>query len=281
MPPANKLQKSHREWAVILIKFNGELTKRTMKKILLLIAFLAVVTSCDKSTDATIDPQSVELKVSQTQQLTTNGDAVSDWTSSDTFVATVTSEGMVTALHVGQATIWATVYGKKQSSAIRVVPTYNSFSEPLIDWGLSRAAIKEREKRTFDQETESIVLYKEPRTLGVVYLFENDRMTASGVVLPLSFDPKELVGFLNERYSLKGQSGDLYIWQSKDNSVMVAVGVESVGIIVAYVPISKSATAGAARLIQENRSVIEPLNRYSDQELTDIKAALREATCVD
>lgn len=227
-----------------------------MKKLLLFVACAIIAMSCtDDQKKSKLSPSEMELKFLKTQQINTDGAAASNWSSSDTYVASVSNDGLVTAMHIGQAVISATVDGKKQTCKVTVTPTFNSFLEPFTDWGASKANIKQKEKRTLESEDDETLTYKEPRTNGLLYLFENDKLTVSGVVLPLLFDPEELVTFLSERHTVKGEIEDFFVWSSNDGKSVIIVKVETIGTLIAYGPMTDGAASSVQELMQLTRDL--------------------------
>ena len=102
------------------------------------LAAMALVASCDKSTaptsiapvaSMTVSPASASLSAGQTVQLTatprdSQGNPLSGrvitWSTSDATAATVSGSGLVTAVAVGGATITATSEGKSAGAVITV-----------------------------------------------------------------------------------------------------------------------------------------------------------------
>lgn len=252
-----------------------------MNKLMLFVACVAILAGCkaEQKETAKLSPEVVELKATQTHQLTvTEGATASEWSSSDTFVSSVTSSGLVEAKHIGEAVISANVNGSKLSCKVTVSAKYNSFNEPLMDWGASKATIKQKEKRTLENDTEDALYYKEPRTNGILYLFEKDKLITAGLVLPLKFDAEELVGFLTERYTIVGESDDLFLWLSKDGKMTIAVGVETVGVLVAYIPNTKGSSVDMAKLQQiKNLPLATKIALYSTQEIESVRATMAKA----
>lgn len=142
--------------------FNSNPNKRmkTMNKKILskivaaaVLAMGTVLTSCDDNKDNAIwwsdvpyidgtQNHAATLELGQTLQLkatTRDGEAV-EWTSSNPAVATVTADGLVTAVALGEATI--TVYPKEFDYAANgnyIVVTVVDNSLPLVDDGIDQS----------------------------------------------------------------------------------------------------------------------------------------------
>lgn len=112
------------------------------------------------------------------------------------------------------------------------------FIEPILNFGASRATIKEQEKQPLFGEDANGVMYQGSNKELIFYLFENERLIASSIILPLSTNPEKVFDFLSSRYDIIGEMDKYLVWESKKRQLTIPVSVEIVGIIVMYMPTS-------------------------------------------
>ena len=168
-----------------------------MKKIFMFSAIaLTVLSSCSKN-DSPGSPQfletSITLYADQSQRLF-DGEIV-DVETSTNFIATVSSNGMVYAHHVGEATISS----GSQSCRVTVRPRYNLYADPYLEWGASRSQVQSR-LGTADSDNGEMLMYRLERDMAAAYAFENNRLAGVMVVVPIIYS-STLVDHLLERYN--------------------------------------------------------------------------------
>lgn len=226
-----------------------------MKKLLFLmvmsLSMVAVLIGCEKKDEKSklsLSSTSVEMKFGEFKSLMVMnvgvGTSAVQWMSEDDFVATVDQSGNMKAEHIGTTNVVATVDGEHLSCAVTVVATYNSFVEPVVEWGASTSTVKSAEKRVLLEEQAGLITYKDPKIESIMYSFEGNKLTASAALVSLDFNVKELVTFLSERHTALGTSGDMSVWRSKDGKTGIVVSVERYGMLIMYIP-SDSASAPA------------------------------------
>ncbi len=162
----------------------------------------AMLFTCCENSKMKISPSDVTLHFEEELVLTVI-DNHSDvtWTTDDEFVASVKSNGIVTAEHVGTTTITAKDGKNEVYCSVSVTPEYYTYNEPIMDWGCSKESIISK-KGTPDSNQSDAVAYLQSESRGIVemYMFENGKLTSSGVILKLSYSNTDVASFLIERY---------------------------------------------------------------------------------
>ena len=114
-------------------------------RLLLLISFFALISCAEKGpaeipvSSVTINKNVIEMKVGDTETLTVTvapsnaTDKEVFWTSSNSDVVDVDTEGLITAKGVGKATITAEVGGVKAKCSVEVTPSYIEVSSLKLD----------------------------------------------------------------------------------------------------------------------------------------------------
>lgn len=179
------------------------------KTIFALLNFIVIAslsfTSCSKDDDEeplNISKQSVNMVHGDTITITTNQKAT--FSSSNTFVATVSDNGKIEAKHVGQAVISASANGQIKQCTVTVKPVYNLYEEPILDFTLSKADILAKEKRTLEIDRDTALTYTDKKTYLMVYSFDKStsKLKSATYGIPnISYVQSEvLADFLLERY---------------------------------------------------------------------------------
>lgn len=145
-------------------------------------------------------------------------------------------------------------------------PQNGIYNEPLVNFGASKAEIKKQEKRTFLGEADSQLMFMGNNYM-IAYLFENEKLTGSMALLPLTTDMKKLKSFLSSRYTYVGENDGFSFWGVKGKELAVGVGVDDTGIGVVYMPI-RFDFEKTAPLRYEEPTVIEVMEK--------IKTAIRQ-----
>lgn len=179
--------------------------------IFMLLAILSVATifsSCKKDDDKdeqfTIDKQAITLVHDGTETIVASEAAT--WSSDNEFVATVDDKGVITGNHIGEAIITATAKGKLQNVKVTVKAKYNTITEPIMDFSLTREQVKEQATGILSQENESGLSYfiNSSKSQLNMYIFEETtgklKQSAWGAYSLTEVSPSDLVGFLVERY---------------------------------------------------------------------------------
>jgi len=226
----------------------------------LLLITATIFTACSKSGSDASQPQlklstpNTEIKYDGSTQLNVNIGSASDytWTSSDEFIGTVDATGKFTAKHIGGVSIRAEKEGKSANQEITVLPTVDFITEPFIEFGASKAAIKAKEKRELLIDEDGGLAYKatsEAIRTGIFYLFdENDKMVAALIPFTESANYAKYVAiFYAERYQILGQDGTQFYFGEKDKKYALILDTQNdnIGFSAIYLPypdIDKSAS---------------------------------------
>lgn len=218
-----------------------------MKRLLIMLAamlplFAFVGCSDDDETKGddklSLNKSEVKLYVGDTESLEANKNV--DWSTDNEFVASVNSDGLVEGIHVGKAIIEAKSETESAKCEIEVEPQYNTYVEPVLDFGSSADEIKSKENRNLLSEDENGIVFdgSNDAELMVVYTMDNNRMTSAGVAIDFSYTA-ELVDFLAERYQLIGEEDGLYIYidgEPSNFNMGVGLSVQSGYLLVSYTP---------------------------------------------
>lgn len=129
---------------------------------------------------------------------------------SDDFVAEVDANGVVKGNHVGRAEIIAYNETSSAKCNVNVIPRYNLYDTPILDWDASKSAIMGKETHTNMDLTpmEDMASYdysKNGETFLLIYSFKNDKLTYIAMTAPLSLYPN-VTDYLLERYYPIGTS---------------------------------------------------------------------------
>lgn len=187
-----------------------------MKKILSILAIMIAVvfssvafSSCSSDDDTEtssfgFSKDTYMTVVGRSGKVSFNGSA-SSWNSSNDFIASVESDGTITANHVGKCEITASAGRQSAKCTIDVKPIYTTYTDPLIKWGASKADVKAYEKRTLKQEDNNTLYYTINNGIakGLSYNFKDGKLVAVLVVVEHDNKPSiatELAYFMKERY---------------------------------------------------------------------------------
>jgi len=132
-----------------------------MKKarIFLLLLSLSVVScSDDDKNEIVLDILSHSMYVNETVDITANQDC--SWFSEKNFIASVNSEGVVTAHHVGSTRIAAASENGIVFCDIEVKPRYTTFTDPVLEFGKDKDYIKSRVNRPIKKEEDNYISYE-------------------------------------------------------------------------------------------------------------------------
>ena len=181
-----------------------------MKKVLfsmfVAVAAMVAFSACSKDdeNDGELNVKSkVSIKVGERCQITTNEGV--DFYSNDDFVAPVYDGGYTQGLHVGKTVI--TVKKGKSSAMceVNVIPTYEIYEEPILEWGASEEYIKTHESREYHSSSTysgiDYMLYTNPsgKEKAVMYGFKGGKLVSAMVSLERRY-ATNINEFINERY---------------------------------------------------------------------------------
>ena len=160
-----------------------------MKKILFLMTAVLVIAGCSKSEDGklTLSANQVSLYSGDTKQVTVNDNAT--WSSKSEFVAEVSEDGIIKGNHVGKTIITATSDNGEALCEVVVNAKYSTYTEPVLEFGVDKATVKAKEKRTIWEDNGNVISYKGENSAvkKVAYLFEDGKLTSSALSLSYSY----------------------------------------------------------------------------------------------
>ncbi|MDE5652351.1 MAG: Ig-like domain-containing protein [Muribaculaceae bacterium] len=170
-----------------------------MKKfaMMLALALPLAFASCgddDPVTSISLDKTAEAVDYGKTVTLSADVKKV-NWSSSNEFVATVDGNGVVTAKHVGTATITAEKDGASASCKVTVNPVDNSFALPILNWGASLTSVKNSvTDMTLLSESSSILMYAADASYAYpwyTYSFGTSGLRGSMISLTTDMDEEE------------------------------------------------------------------------------------------
>lgn len=160
------------------------------------VLFLA---SCEKEQKpSSFNATTLEMYAVDEHSLTVSNDVSgTKFVSSNEYVAHVSQTGVISSNYIGKATITKGVARCK----LTVKPRYSTYTEPIIEWGLSKSSIISKVGTSFSFSN-GVLTYqtgniKAPQCM---YSFDsNSKLTASAVSVYTTYT-SELREFLLERY---------------------------------------------------------------------------------
>lgn len=212
---------------------------KSLSLVMLFMALALSITSCSKDND--------EEPISIPQYMTIHiGDEYnlglfSQWTTTNDFIASVSNNGIVTGLHVGECII----SDGENKCEFSIRGNILLYDEPLTDWGISKSRLISICGSNYI-ESKGNIGYKTNNISCpmVAYMFKNDQLSAA-IVLVSTAKTSTLAEFLLERYLLVEQSGYEYYFLNGNSmsKVTMAVGLTFYNVdywMVAYIPVNQS-----------------------------------------
>lgn len=243
-----------------------------MRKICFLLALLPMVllTSCseeDKAVKLFLDKSEISLYYEDEVRLMASDlERNVTWSSENEFVATVSGNGVVEGRHVGKTFIIASNGSETARCAVEVKPKYNTFVEPILDFGASKYEIKAKERRVLVSEDDTSLIYEDSKEgVHVIYMFENGKMKGVGFGLSYIY-VNAITDFLLERYAPVNVDMDdgMFLFVNgygNEWTMSVALKVESGGmLLVLYMPNSgttKSISNAIPNMMEHIQSILE------------------------
>jgi len=219
-----------------------------MKKIFLLLFTLSIVSCTEEEQFVTFVESDITLFFDGSKQLTVSYSAdemkskTYRYSSTDSTVVTVSSTGLVKGVSLGTAKVKITSLDGKYSDECNftVSPKSTLYTEPNTSFGSSMALVKSVERRTLFKENATGLMYQDsdPDVRYVMYMFENNRLEYSGVLLTENtLVATEVVTFLMERYKYLGTSQQIYFFSDRKTNVSLGLAVDDdLGLCVLYMP---------------------------------------------
>lgn len=178
-----------------------------MKNGFYLFFALILLAACDKADEAIkfhfIQPNQNEISLMSSERLLIETLTPEDlsFSCSNSFVATINSEGLVYAARLGTAFIRVTNGYLQDEIKLTVTPRPELYAEPVKDFSLSKSKVKAIEGVPFS-ETETSLSYQveNPKSPMKTYVFDDKNKLYSSSVLVQKTENEELTIFLDERY---------------------------------------------------------------------------------
>lgn len=236
--------------------------------LLFLLTVFCLITffGCEKEViPLSLTTTTTSLKSSQTFNLVLTPDTTGCvYESENSFIASVSSTGVITARRVGETNIIIknSAKGFTAKCKVTVTPQYNLFKEPCLTFGATKSTIKSYEKRTINIENSTSLIYNgENQYLYLsAYSFENSLYTINLCFVPNTY--ASLLGsFVAERYVLVSTdlNDNSFAMISPDQQIIVIVKVFST--LYSYVGYSASGlTSQKIKSMKSNAEFIERVN---------------------
>lgn len=226
-----------------------------MKKMLFaMIILIQIICSCSKNEESFIlNKTHLQMSADDTETLTAS-ETVNTWASDNVFTASV-NNGIVTANHVGKASISATSAKGTAICDVEVLPVYQTYAEPVLDFGISKTSLKTKEHRTISKETTNALFYTgEKSTVAVVlYNFKDDKL--NGVIVTVSLSASlDAAKYLKERYQpvLSDNDTFYFINNTKEKTTMeVVMKLTTQYAIITYLPFTFTSNSNLSSSLRE------------------------------
>jgi hypothetical protein len=181
-----------------------------MKKLFLSFLVSLSLFACKKEPVLTLETSYATLKSMETVLINASGFDNYQFSSEDEYIAAVSDKGVVTALRIGKTKIIVRAEDKVAYFNVDVNPKYNFFSEPLTEWGISRAQLISKLGNP-DTSTSDGVGYMSNSTIAPasVYIFDSKGLVASSVLVDSDYS-SQLGSFMAERYLLASVNSSEY-----------------------------------------------------------------------
>lgn len=207
---------------------------------LLLLLIIAGLTGCKKDLPPTLTLIKKEALLTHDSTYKINIDGATTekivYESHEPIIASVDENGLITGNKVGKTTISISFEDRlNENFTVNVISMFNTFDEPIIAFGMTKAQVKAQEKRTLKSETTDGLLYN-PNMLEkwVLYGFTNGKLVFSYVILSSSHTT-ELGRYLDERY-LTVSVSPYYGWNINKTVAVTAELQPSFEWLVTYFP---------------------------------------------
>lgn len=143
-----------------------------------------------------------------------------NWTSSNDFVASVSQNGLIQAVHVGDCVI----SNGRSDCKVSVTAKSNFMKEPLTTWGVSKAFVISKCGNNYMTSGESIGYSTgDSKYPLIMYMFKNDRLSGSVITVSTSYTGT-LTDFLLERYYPVDKDGyDFYFINGYTTSTITTI----------------------------------------------------------
>lgn len=219
--------------------------KRLLSLSILATIFCGLAASCgsdeEKEEDFAISSSEETIKVGNTSKLTATSRC--SWSSDNEFVAEIDDDGNVKTNHVGETVIKAVSAKDARNSVeckVIVEGLYNTYKEPVLEFGISRSELLEKESRDFSHQygSEGMAFSGENSIVDRVnYYFDDDKLVQADVVIYHNGSDavKETVNaYLNERYATNDILNAIYSANAEKGYYYLTDGYNNDYDIVVY-----------------------------------------------
>lgn len=150
-------------------------------------------------------PSNVSVRVGQTYNL----GSTQSWSSSKTFVATVSSGGTITGQHVGRCTVSC----PKGSCQVNVLANINLFQDPITQWGLTKSQVIAQAGYDYQETSNGDLAYETGSSIApyLGYSFENGGLSMTVLFVKTSYTT-QVVDHLSERYKFMYKEGSSFVF---------------------------------------------------------------------
>ena len=195
-----------------------------MKKIFFAIISIILFVGCSKdenNQNSLNIPSNVSVKVDSSVNL----GSVQSWVSSNTFVAEVTNEGVITGKHVGNCTVNCS----GASCSVTVTANNTLYTEPIMDWGISRSELISRKGQP-DRESGNTLFYETGNSAAPyeMYIVKNGVLESSAMMVMSSYTSC-MTNHITDRYYPVYYDDDYHYFANaytlSDASIVVVAGL--------------------------------------------------------
>jgi hypothetical protein len=221
---------------------------------------VSFMTGCKKEEVLlSLNTTEITLKPNETFNLVVSPDASGCvFKSENDNIAEVYASGLIEARLVGETSIVVTNSDKGYLAKckVTVIPEYNMYREPYLDFGKQKSNIKSYETRQIFLENDTTILYSgENQSIdSLMYSFDESAYTSSLCAIPSS-QSTLLINYLTERYVFYGSltTGLTARLTTDGKTFVVTQNFSSSRIYVYYFP--KTTTKNGTGMIYDSESV--------------------------
>ena len=208
---------------------------KLFRLMLLCATFVFILPSCSNEEDepkvnvSTLNKNSLTMYTGETATLTYSGGTCT-WSSDNELIASV-SYGVVTAKRVGVTTIRA----NGNTCKVTVKPRVTKYQEPYIGWGDSMSKVK-NSMNSYEllEASSNELIYKVDSNTAYGYLFENDKLETSILIVTSLSEASTLGEFCAERYIPATYVGDYtfaFLTVDKKTAVFVQIATKYIAVM--------------------------------------------------
>lgn len=227
-----------------------------MKKVLLLLFILPFVfSSCSSDDDDNsikVEQREFVMNFEDTQQINATSKASITYKSESEYVAKVSTSGLITAGRVGETSILLSNGEDSKSISVKVEPLHNIYPEPIhkIKFGDSKATVKSAFGNNAFEQTTSLLYNDYHKNYDYAFLFEDGKLTATGVVIPTLSLPDNFSDFFTERYQIVALEDyqASFINEKEDMAVGISPTDDLDSMLVIYIPFSATRSSSSTSI---------------------------------